>query len=1169
MSAASRCPASLLYTSESPMETFEENNLGKITLLEVPTIDDSCADEEDETATLKPRFSPLPRRRGSGSSDEGELEPPATGARKVSFADAFGFDLVSVKEFDTWDVPIIAQNPVFEMENKHVEEFFLTPCFSLPSVDGTMQKLHAQKVLLESVDLLPEITSVKGIIRVLNVSYKKQIYVRMSLDDWHSYYDLLAEYIPDSCNGDTDQFFYKISLAPPYQKEGAKIEFCICYETLIGTFWDNNDGKNYTLMCHKKEQCVESDKASEDLADKLKKSCLKSTPSKEEEDLDVFDAENPIVTEKHIPRIICLSDDTFEDNNDDKSEKKNNGSEYELEPLLNQNLMKTRITSSGEKKNMRISEQPSFPNEGQRDESMEFHNDNNTDILKQQLSECTSSDNNSQESKELNDGEVCSTMKESVQPPAGGGLTYSPNNAEYSLESYEDSPKDYLSETDEKLKYSQVADHAPGNETMEWSIISQKEKDSVSNTYDIVPETNLFQQPEVTKLTGNLDDNANPSSSQCTAHVSSMVSDSCVSMDKKMENSLLNKDNTTQISKSNYEYQLVTKDREENGTLSITSTNDKHERYSLNLTFEGELFKNTAPVNNPTHSDDTVYHFAFPGDTCLVSENQVKDINKEQDDINCSVDFQNKNMCTTFSPPCVDSEIASEICSSDVILDEKEIAGQQKEEYLSNFQMVPVQIPKQNDDISINDNSAKPIDNDHENEEKDVISSDNENIVLSESKEIYNFDCHLSKVEGKGMVTDQEDNKDMSEVCDKSDLPENEFLNQKTPQNDWLYATAHNTAKLAEDDMSHSRNDISESIPNHVSMRDKVIIAMITEEKGQSEKYTERGGGSEGPYMDFCQSANEDATEKSEIKKESALRMGNEELVKDAIFSSGGNQELTKGEITQILVEDIQQSIVAGGEDDLGADQITNAATDNASKLGILSEGRLISLDTNHVCKDQCKSPFDDVSSNIATVGESSGVQYIDTDYSNIQSSNVNSIGFTSSVNVTSASVVNIMNNETETNKKPIECMNLSEVPLVDDRIINTDGLFNIEANMEELSLGPSILISEPDDEIEAQSLEAEDLLIKQNQPEDMQQYDYHVIDREAVPDLETESDIMTSKPLHIGHVSSKVFFVIMFVIFAALMYHYDFVVCFALYLFSLYWLYWEGGRNRESMRKE
>lgn len=85
------------------MESFEgPSKVSRANFLEVPTINDFSSEDEDVKPDIKHRFSPLPRRRNSASSSEEEAETPTTISRKVSFADAFGFDLVSVKDFDTW-----------------------------------------------------------------------------------------------------------------------------------------------------------------------------------------------------------------------------------------------------------------------------------------------------------------------------------------------------------------------------------------------------------------------------------------------------------------------------------------------------------------------------------------------------------------------------------------------------------------------------------------------------------------------------------------------------------------------------------------------------------------------------------------------------------------------------------------------------------------------------------------------------------------------------------------------------------------------------------------------------------------------------------------------------------------------------------------------------------
>lgn len=259
--------------SEVPAQISKDN------FLEVPSLSESFCEDEEVKATFKPGFSPQPSRRGSESSEEVYLDTPTSGSRRVSFADSFGFNLVSVKEFDSWDLPSVS--PTFELRKDvfQAEEYVLSPLFDLPcSKEALMQQLQEQKAILESTEFVPGCTSMKGIIRVLNVSFEKLVYVRMSLDDWQTHYDILAEYVPNSCDGETDQFSFKISLVPPYQKDGSKVEFCIRYETSAGTFWSNNNGTNYVLVCQKKEPEPDPAKPLEEVPNKQIKGCLKIKP---------------------------------------------------------------------------------------------------------------------------------------------------------------------------------------------------------------------------------------------------------------------------------------------------------------------------------------------------------------------------------------------------------------------------------------------------------------------------------------------------------------------------------------------------------------------------------------------------------------------------------------------------------------------------------------------------------------------------------------------------------------------------------------------------------------------------------------------------------------------------------------------------------------------------
>ncbi|XP_053572690.1 protein phosphatase 1 regulatory subunit 3A [Bombina bombina] len=1075
MSFASSCTDLVLCTTESPMETFEENNLNKSNLLEPPTTGDSSVDEEDVRATIKPRFSPLPRRRSSVSSDEGDLEPPTTIARKVSFADAFGFDLVSVKEFDTWDLPTVSQPPVYEKESIPVVEYVLSPTFPLPSSYSITEKLRTKKVILESLDSLPGVTTVKGIIRVLNLSFEKQVYVRTSLDEWQHFYDFIAEYIPDSCNGDTDQFFFHIALVPPYQKDGAKVEFCICYETPLGTFWDNNDGQNYILTCQKKQQVAEINKQMEEAAERLKKSCLKSASSKEE-DLDIFEAENQTVAEKYIPKIVYSHDDTTEENNhekDDKSLKKSSDNEYDLELFLNEHLMKPRLTSSEDDNNSRDTEDPSFQDNGQQNEPTECLR-NDAYILKM-INKGTTSDSNLEKS---------SKQKDPVQSLAEGDLVYSSITDDCQLEetSYKtciisDTKENQTvhSEDTSSEKHLILSDNSlyttgqqPGNETTDVFIDSQKYNYDLSNNCDKTKE-----------LSGSLDDNANPSSSQQAEYVS-----------------------------SGPPAKLYTE-------LAVYTSFEKNNFGKCNVVNVLKDDLNTVTEKAPRGSDDKELKYNLPTDIYLLNEDRKEEICKEpkipaKEIITTTLSFQKDKSEKTYN-----------IISSDV--HRLENSGNQKTSH-SEFQTMDTQVLQKQNNILVN-NSNLPFHSDHQAE--NLICTNIKGEDFFESEEIRSFETPLLIEE------DQELEECMNEVCNTSKFveqtPETEYSNiiyDKVPENP--------------DDKANSKKEISDSVPIHMAKRDKVIIAVITEEERQSQICTHSGGSP----LDV-KSSHVDASEL--IQTISSLQIS-EDVEEESVFRLEGNKDNLKGNFIKSPAEDSQPS----GRDDISGVQKLNPCEQN-----IWTEQNQVYMGVNHICEEQDENNTDDVPCTMNKVGED--VQYTDHDYSISQTSkNISNSGFVkSSGNVTSEII-----DEIETVIESTEYEDLSETSLTRDSAESTDDTLSLEGNMEVRSLGPSILISEPDDEMDATFLETDVLLSKHSKHGEINQCYYNGADQESDSNIKAE-------PLDVNNVSSKVFCVIMFVVFAGLMYHYDFLVCFALYLFSLYWLYWEGDRDSKPIRKD
>ncbi|XP_042258832.1 uncharacterized protein ppp1r3aa isoform X1 [Thunnus maccoyii] len=210
------------------------------------------------------------------TDEDSEREPPPVVRRKVSFADAFGLNLVSVKEFDNVDVTESEVSEPTEREATHpLEEIYMSRLFTVPSSPEELdQSLQAQMVELESIELLPGTTTLRGTVRVVNLCYSKSVYARITLDRWNTYFDLMAEYVPGSSDMKTDKFTFMYTLVPPFEKQGTRMEFCLRYDTSVGTFWANNKEMNYVLFCHQKGQGPQVQE--ESTGHKGKRSCLKA-----------------------------------------------------------------------------------------------------------------------------------------------------------------------------------------------------------------------------------------------------------------------------------------------------------------------------------------------------------------------------------------------------------------------------------------------------------------------------------------------------------------------------------------------------------------------------------------------------------------------------------------------------------------------------------------------------------------------------------------------------------------------------------------------------------------------------------------------------------------------------------------------------------------------------
>lgn len=222
--------------------------------------DNDDDDEDEDNVHLIPRCSPVPRRRGPSIYDETaeymriQQALSACQKKRVFFADTTGGDLVDVKEFTAFDSDDEEDRARWEEEEAKYRKpareptYQVHPEFNAPAGGALLQAVRANKVEVEQMSPVEnEPLAFSGLIRVLNISFHKAVYVRSTMDSWATYFDHPAEYVQGSNDGDTDQFSFKLSFAPPYITHGSRIEFVVRYETSDGDYWANNSQMNYVV----------------------------------------------------------------------------------------------------------------------------------------------------------------------------------------------------------------------------------------------------------------------------------------------------------------------------------------------------------------------------------------------------------------------------------------------------------------------------------------------------------------------------------------------------------------------------------------------------------------------------------------------------------------------------------------------------------------------------------------------------------------------------------------------------------------------------------------------------------------------------------------------------------------------------------------------------------
>lgn len=128
----------------------------------------------------------------------------------------------------------------------------LIPEFVEPFIQmNFLDRVRSQNVCLEncyiSTSGVSGSISVTCCVRLVNRGFEKQVYVRYSTNEWSTFTDVPASYIPRSSDGWSDRFTATFSVKN--LSAGQKVFVAVKYIANGNEeFWDNNNGNNYSFM---------------------------------------------------------------------------------------------------------------------------------------------------------------------------------------------------------------------------------------------------------------------------------------------------------------------------------------------------------------------------------------------------------------------------------------------------------------------------------------------------------------------------------------------------------------------------------------------------------------------------------------------------------------------------------------------------------------------------------------------------------------------------------------------------------------------------------------------------------------------------------------------------------------------------------------------------------
>ncbi|XP_045144962.1 protein phosphatase 1 regulatory subunit 3A isoform X2 [Echinops telfairi] len=492
-----------------------------------------------------------------------------------------------------------------------------------------------------------------------------------------------------------------------------------------------------------------------------------------------------------------------------------------------------------------------------------------------------------------------------------------------------------------------------------------------------------------------------------------------------------------------------------------------------------------------------------------------------------------------------------------------------------------------------NGNSLKNDSPFHVEEEKsDCVNPEDQNKNIQHK---HNWNVLESQGDARGSQTNvTEQTKGQAPGEDTWGKRDNTKYLKGTPPEDWFTCQDSGSCELSSlTDLSTSEKagtayiikTTSEILLESMSVREKAIIAKLPQETARSDRPIEEKeaafdpheGGNDDSHYTLCQRGTVGVIYDNDFEKKSHLGVCNvhgDETEKEETtseYNPGKTRDRGKRGIGNITpVEEFSQVITGHRKTASKLDlHLKMLPTDEK----IFSENR----DHGHVQELSMKTDFHSTPSafNSGTNRASQNGSHISNHH--VTTSMPSYEQATGVENPIATMTSQSISTESDYNCKPTSEIQGSEKYAQPEGNFNKLGVVSSSSRKEicvdqregsaEKSLGPVILISEPMESMEEARCGHEGSQKSGQSLASSGDKECNNIASLSVPSQEDHAQ--SSESLLSKYTNSKIAYILLFLVFLVSIYHFDLITGLAFYLLSLYWLYWKGERQKESVKKK